>query len=58
MAHTLMSELLDFSRRVTGCGDVVGETADWVRWVDEKRMRHSINYRPPIEYEQLHRSNP
>jgi len=29
-------------------------TADWVSWYNRDRLHSSLNYRPPIEYEQAH----
>lgn len=29
-------------------------TADWVNWYNQDRLHSSLNYRPPIEYEQAH----
>jgi len=29
-------------------------TADWVSWYNQDRLHSSLNYRPPIEYEQAH----
>lgn len=48
---------LDATRRWTGRNEVERETADWVRWFNEERLHSSIDYQPPVEYEQLYRSN-
>ena len=51
------TELIDLktTRRWTGRNEVERETADWVRWFNEERLHSAIDYRRPIEYEEMHR---
>ena len=48
---------LDSTRRWTGRNEVERETADWVKWFNDERLHSSIDYRPPVEYEETYRSN-
>lgn len=48
---------LDSARRWTGRNEIERETADWVRWFNEERLHSSIDYRPPVEHEEMYRSN-
>ncbi|MFF1880710.1 integrase core domain-containing protein [Pseudarthrobacter sp. NPDC058196] len=38
-----------------GAQQVERETAYWIRWFNEERLHSPIDYRPPVEYEQLYR---
>ena len=50
------TELIDLHRRTwTGPGEVETETAGWVHWFNSERLHSSINYHPPITYEQQYR---
>ncbi len=53
------TELIDLesTRRWTGRNEVERETADWVKWFNDERLHSAIDYRPPIEYEEMYRSN-
>ena len=48
---------LDSTRRWTDRNEVERETADWARWSIEERLHSSIDHRPPVEHEELYRSN-
>lgn len=52
------TELIDFAttRRWSGRSDVERKTADWVRWFNDERPHSAIDYRPPVEYEEMCRS--
>ena len=50
------TELIDLHRRTwTGPAEVETETASWVHWYNTDRLHSSINYHPPITYEQQYR---
>jgi putative transposase len=50
------TELIDLHRRAwTGPAEVETETASWVHWFNTDRLHSSINYHPPITYEQQYR---
>lgn len=50
------TELIDRRPRTwTGPADVETATADWVHWFNTERLHSSINYLPPITYEQQYR---
>lgn len=48
---------LDSTLRWTGRNELERETADWVQWFNEVRLHFSSDYRSPVEYEEMHRSN-
>jgi hypothetical protein len=50
------TELIDRHPRTwTGPAEVETATADWVHWFNTERLHSSINYLPPITYEQQYR---
>jgi putative transposase len=50
------TELIDRHRPTwTGPSEVEAETAGWVHWFNTDRLHSSINYHPPITYEQQYR---
>jgi len=50
------TELIDRHEQTwTGRTEVERETASWVHWYNSTRLHSSINYCPPIEYEQSYR---
>lgn len=50
------TELIDrHDRSWTGRAEVERETASWVHWYNTTRLHSSINYQPPVEYEQHYR---
>jgi len=50
------TELIDRRPRTwAGPAEVETETADWVHWFNTERLHSSINYLPPITYEQRYR---
>ncbi|AVZ38463.1 hypothetical protein CT688_02135 [Dietzia sp. JS16-p6b] len=53
------TELIDLetTQRWTGYNEVERETADWVRWFNNERLHSAIDYRPPVEPEEMYRSN-
>jgi putative transposase len=46
------SELIDSRPTFTGSAELERETASWVHWYNTARLHSSIDYRPPVEYEQ------
>ena len=52
------TELIDLetTRSWTGRNEVERETADWVKWFNDERLHSAIDYRPPVEYEEMNRS--
>ena len=46
------SELIDKHSTFTGRAELERETASWVHWYNTVRLHSSIEYRPPVEYEQ------
>jgi putative transposase len=46
------SELIDQNPAFTGRAELERETASWVHWYNTTRLHSSIEYRPPVEYEQ------
>ena len=55
----LYTELIDLemTHRWTGRNELERETADWVKWFNHEQLHSAIDYRPPIEYEEMCRSN-
>ena len=52
------TELIDRRPRTwTGPAEVETATADWVHWFNTERLHSSINYLPPIAYEQQYRQS-
>jgi len=52
------TELIDRRPRTwTGPAEVETETASWVHWFNTERLHSSINYLPPITYEQQYRQS-
>ena len=52
------TELIDRHPRTwTGPAEVETATADWVHWFNAERLHSSINYLPPITYEQQYRQS-
>ena len=50
------TELIDRPHRSwAGLQQVETATADWVHWYNTRRLHSSINYLPPVTYEQLYR---
>ena len=49
------TELIDRQRSWAGRTEVERETAAWVHWFNTERLHSSIGYRPPVEFEELHR---
>ena len=50
------TELIDRHQRSwAGPQQVETATADWVHWFNTRRRRSSIDYLPPVTYEQLYR---
>jgi transposase InsO family protein len=50
------TELIDRRQLTwTGPAEVETATAGWVQWFNADRLHSSINYLPPISYEQRHR---
>ena len=45
------TELIDRQRSWTGRAEVERETAGWVHWFNTERLHSSIDYHPPVEYE-------
>ena len=46
------SELIYQHRTFTGRAELERETASWVHWYNTARLHSSIEYQPPVEYEQ------
>jgi transposase InsO family protein len=46
------SELINQHSPFTGRAELERETASWVHWYNTTRLHSSIEYRPPVEYEQ------
>ena len=42
-------------RGAAGPQQVETATAGWVHWFNTRRLHSSIDYRPPVTYEQLYR---
>ncbi len=51
------SELIDRQKSWTGRAEVERETASWVHWFNTTRLRSSIGYTSPIDYENRYRQN-
>jgi putative transposase len=49
------TEVIDRQRSWTGRAQVERETATWVHWFNTERLHSSIDYRPPVEFEDLYR---
>ncbi|MBB1033612.1 transposase [Dietzia sp. CQ4] len=49
------TELIDLetAQKRTGCHEVERETVDWVKWFNDERLHSAIDYREPIEYEEI-----
>ena len=46
------SELIDRHPTFRGRAELERETAEWVHWNNTSRLHSSIDYLPPVEYEQ------
>ena len=46
------SELIDQHPPFTGRAELERETAAWVHWYNTARLHSSLDYQPPIEFEQ------
>jgi putative transposase len=46
------SELVDHHPTITGRAELECQTAEWVHWYNTSRLHSSIEYLPPVEYEQ------
>ena len=46
------SELIDQHPTFSGRAELERETASWVHWYNTSRLHSSIEYLPPVEYEQ------
>ena len=46
------SELIDQHPTFAGRAELERETASWVHWYNTTRLHSSIEYLPPLEYEQ------
>ncbi len=52
------TELIDRHHRSwSGRADVERETASCVHWYNTARLHGSLDHRPPVEFEELYRSN-
>ena len=50
------TELIDLHPRTwTGPGEIERETASYLHWFNTERLHSSIDYQPPITYEQRYR---
>jgi hypothetical protein len=49
------TELIDRQHSWTGRKEVERETAAWVHWFNAERLHSAIDYRPPVEFEDLYR---
>jgi putative transposase len=49
------AELIDRQRSWTGRNEVERETAAWVHWFNTERLHSAIDYRPPVEFEDIYR---
>jgi putative transposase len=49
------TELIDRQRSWTGRNEVERETAAWVHWFNTERLHSALDYRPPVEFEDLYR---